>query len=88
MATKSFPKVNLDELPESTDSFWEEAEKYKSSPVPLQICDTHTKDNWMEHHGYIDNHDSTVSCKFCPWGTILPGYMRLINGKVIDLSKL
>jgi len=53
--------------------------------VPLNICPTHTKEEWTNHHGYIDNHDGTVSCKFCPWGTYLPGYMRCLGEKIVDL---
>lgn len=52
--------------------------------APLHICAVHNKDEWQRGE-YVDNHDGTVSCKFCPWGTALPGYMRLIDGKLIDL---
>jgi len=76
-----------DELPQTGNEYWE-GEKYSANPVPLHICDTHTKDKWSEHHGYIDNHDGSISCKFCPWGTRLPGYMRFINNHILDLRQL
>lgn len=63
-------------LPASNDEYWEDAEKYSGKPVRVKIC---------KKHFYIDNHDGTVTCKFCPWGTKLPGYMRLLNNKLIDL---
>lgn len=50
----------------------------------ISICESHSKDNWM-NGTYIDNHDGSVSCKFCPWGTRMAGYMRCINEKIIDL---
>ena len=75
-------------LPKSDDEYWEEAEKYPGSPTfPSKICPTHTKDNWTTHKGYADNHDGTISCKFCDWGCYLPGYMKLYNGGVFDLRE-
>jgi hypothetical protein len=80
----------LNELPKSDDKeyYGEDAESYLSSSKPIAICGTHSKDNWMEHKGYIDNHDGTASCKFCGWGFRVPGYMRIYNEKVFDLRRI
>ena len=48
------------------------------------ICSTHGKENWTDTE-YVDNKDGTISCPKCNWGTRLPGYMRLIEGKIVDL---
>jgi hypothetical protein len=77
----------LNSLPELTAEVFD-GEKIPLNPVPLHICETHTKDKWAEHTGYVDNHDGTISCKFCPWGAPLPGYMRLKDEKVVDLRFL
>ncbi len=65
-----------------------EGEVQEFKPIQVTICTTHTKDTWLTHFEYLDNHDGTVSCKFCPWGTPLPGYMRCHEGKIIDLREL
>lgn len=78
-------KKQITDLPPSKDEFWEGSEVIENINKPIDLCSTHTKDNWYAHVGYIDNHDSSVSCKFCPWGTRIPGYMRLVNGKILDL---
>lgn len=78
----------LPDLPESSDSSWGDAEKIVSSPVPLKICETHTRDKWMEHQGYVSNPDGTISCIHCPWGTPVPGYLKVSNEKIIDLRIL
>lgn len=75
----------LEELPVSSDGFWEKAETYHLKPKKVAVCATHGRRNWVEHKGYIDNHDSTVSCKYCGWGCALPGYMKLIGDRVVDL---
>jgi hypothetical protein len=77
----------LDDLPKIDDKeYWgEEAETYISHSQPISICKTHGKNNWTMHVGYIDNRDGTASCKFCGWGFRIPGYMRILNGKVFDL---
>ena len=66
----------------------EEFEGYKSSfkARPIKICKTHSK--WMVHTGYIDNHDGTISCKFCPWGARTAGYMKVKDGRIIDLRSV
>lgn len=76
----------MEDLPPSSDEYWEGAEKHVSEKTEaVKICDTHSKDKWVDHLGYVDNHDGTVSCKFCPWGFRLPGYMRVHEGKIVDL---
>lgn len=50
----------------------------------IAICESHTKDTWTQGT-YVDNHDGTVTCKFCPQGYRLAGYMRCINEKIVDL---
>lgn len=78
------PKLN--DLPASHDEeFWGDAEKMRHQVVNLPICDAHTMERWMEHHGYRDNHDGTISCRFCSWGTRLPGYLRVHEGRIVDL---
>ncbi len=79
----------LPDLPKSEDKeYWGEgAEHYVSKASPVTICPTHSKDNWVDHVGYMDNHDGTASCKYCNWGFRVPGYMRVYEGKVFDLRK-
>lgn len=78
----------IKEFPKSEDKeFWEDAETYRSKGVPMPICETHGKDKWADHVGYIDNRDGTTSCKYCNWGFVIPGYMRIHNEKVFDLRK-
>jgi hypothetical protein len=75
----------IEELPKSDDEIWEGGEQYSHSPIKVDICATHTKENWEEHVGYLDNHDGTVSCKWCGWGTRLAGYQRVFGEKIVDL---
>lgn len=82
MSTKKIP-----ELPKTNDEYWDGAETQLNTPKKIGICDSHFK-KFEKHDGYVDNHDGTISCKFCPWGCRLPGYMRLYNGKVVDLRRL
>ena len=77
-------KQKIQNLPRSDDEYWE-GEKYSGLPVKIPICRTHGKKNWMKHDGYIDNKDGTASCKYCGWGFRIPGYMRILDGKVFDL---
>lgn len=74
----------IDELPRNDSDFWD-GEKILATNTSVPICLDHTKDSWAMHEGYIDNKDGTISCKFCPWGALLPGYMRVLDGKIIDL---
>lgn len=78
---------NLPKLPESSSDYWDDSETYLNTPKSIGICASHFK-KWHKHDGYMDNHDGTVSCRFCPWGTRLPGYMRCLDGKIVDLRKL
>lgn len=75
------------DLPQSNSDFWE-GEKILNTPKAIALCSTHTRDNWQSHYGYIDNHDGTISCKFCPWGTSLGGRYRLVGERILDLMTL
>jgi hypothetical protein len=75
----------INDLPKSEDEVWE-GEKYVGTNIKIPICGTHGK-NWMSHEGYVDNKDGTASCKYCGWGFIKPGYIRIHEGKVFDLRK-
>lgn len=77
--------MSLKNLPKSDDEYWDGAEKVPYRPSRIEICGTHTKENWTDHVGYKDNHDGTASCLFCGWGFMIPGYMRIHKGKVYDL---
>lgn len=78
-------EIRLNDLPPSDDEFWEgDRTSYKARPV--KICKTHGR-RWMKHKGYIDNHGE-VTCKWCPWGTTMPGYLKVINGRIVDLRSI
>lgn len=77
--------AKLPPLPPSDDEYWEGANVARHSAKPIQLCD-HSKKNWMQGE-YINNLDGTVSCKDCSWGTPLPGYLKCLNGKIIDLRR-
>jgi hypothetical protein len=47
------------------------------------ICLIH-KENWTNTE-YVDNKDGTISCPKCGWGARLPGYMKIVEGKIVDL---
>ena len=81
-------KKIIQDLPQNNDEFWGDAEKHINKPKTIPLCETHTRDLWVNHIGYVDNHDGSVSCKFCPWGTRLPGYMRFHDGRIVDLRTL
>lgn len=55
-----------------------------STPAPLKICSHHNKTEWTTGT-YTLNTDGSVSCVDCPWGTYVPGYMRWVKGKIVDL---
>jgi len=80
MSIKKIPS-----LPRSEDDYWEGAEIQKTSPVKINICPIHKK-NWAKGE-YIDNKDGTASCKYCPWGFKLAGYLKIHEGKVFDLRE-
>lgn len=68
--------------------FGGDGEVTQYSPVDIAICTTHRTSNWTTHTEYIDNKDGTVTCRQCPWGCKLPGYMRCWDGKIVDLRTL
>lgn len=80
------PNKTMQENIEKID-VWTIDGKNISDPTPITICGSHTKDSWMKHEGYTQNKDGSVTCLFCPWGTHIPGYMRVIQGKVVDLRR-
>ena len=77
----------IDELPKSDDPFWD-GEKIRHTPQQISLCETHHPNRIFEHSGYINRHDGTVMCKYCPWGALLPGHLRVENGRLIDLNKI
>jgi hypothetical protein len=80
---------NLPDLPESSDKeFWGEGQRYSHKPIPIKVCHIHTGKEWKKHGGYIDNHDGTITCKWCPWGTRIPGYLKVVDGRIIDLRSI
>ena len=88
MNEQKSPK-NLSELPPSSDlEFWGEGQRFAHKPIPLKICKTHGGKGWLSHVGYVDNHDGTITCKWCPWGTTMAGYLKVINGRVMDLRSI
>lgn len=88
MSSKGIEKRKLADLPPSEDEVWEGGQIERHKPVEIPICGTHNKDNWTKHIGYIDNLDGTISCKYCPWGARLPGYMRVYQERIVDLRHL
>ena len=56
-------------------------------PIEVNICSTHGKELWQSHEGYVQNADGSVSCIYCPWGCLVPGYMRVLDGKIVDLRR-
>ena len=54
-------------------------------PVEVKMCSTHGKDSWQSHDGYVQNPDGSVSCIYCGWGCLIPGYMRVFENKIVDL---
>ena len=78
---------NPNPLPPSNDEFWD-GDKLSCTPTPIHICPTHTKETWMTHKGYQYDSNGCIVCKFCSWGTRVPGYYRLVNGVVVDLRTL
>jgi len=62
-----------------------EGEAYTSELKPVGICPTHDRRDLTKHTGYVDNKDGTVTCMYCPFGARLDGFMRVIDGKIVDL---
>lgn len=80
---------NLSELPPSNDlEFWGEGQRFSHKAVPIKICKGHNGKKWMEMTGYTDNHDGTVTCKWCPWGTTIAGYLKVKEGRIVDLRSI
>ncbi len=80
---------NLSDLPESSDlEFWGEGQRSSHRAIPTKICHYHKGNDWLKEGGYIDNHDGTISCKWCPWGTTIPGYLKVVEGRIVDLRSL
>lgn len=77
----------MKDLPSSQDEMWS-GEKIVADMKPIELCATHTKENWFKHQGYTLNADGSITCKECAWGTRMPGYYRLVDGKVVDLRNL
>ena len=82
------PSKQLEELPPTEDGYWSGGDVQRTKPVKLPpICGTHHPDRIMEHVGYRMNGDGTVSCTKCAWGSWLPGYMKVIEDKLVDLRR-
>ena len=80
--------VRIPDLPGSDDEYWEDANKSHYQPKQVKMCSDHGKKVWDKHDGYINNGDGTISCTDCPWGTKIPGYYRVLDGKIIDLRRV
>lgn len=73
-------------LPPNNDEFWEEGEKIPAENRLIELCG-HTKANWLEYENYAQDGGSIV-CNDCGWGTKVPGYMKVKNGKIVDLRNV
>ena len=71
----------MQNLPSSTDEYWEGAEINHFTPVSITICPIHTRGTYKGE--YRDNGDGTVSCIYCPYGFKLGSKMRIVENKVI-----
>ena len=82
-------KKNLSDLPPTNDKeFWEEAQTFTSTSTPVKICHYHKGKDWIKGQGYIDNHNGTIICKWCSWGTTAAGYLKVHDGRIIDLRSI
>lgn len=63
-------------LPNSDDEYWEGAKTTRYAPKNIPLCETH--DFMSENNGF-------ATCTKCPYGVRLPGYMKVKDGKIIDL---
>lgn len=66
-------------------------EEYIGEKLPdikgnVHICPIHTKKDWML--GEYEQVRGGIKCKNCAWGTRIPGYMRVLDGKIIDLRTI
>lgn len=73
---------NIPDLPSSNDKEFWDGEVIHNTPHSINICSTHGRNNYMEHKGYKDMHDGTIACVFCPWGALLNGNLRVIDGRL------
>lgn len=80
--------VRLPDLPTSDDEYWEGANTSRHTARSVKMCPDHGKKVWEKHIGYINNNDGTISCTDCPWGTKIPGYYKVLDGKIIDLRRV
>lgn len=80
--------ARLLDLPMSDDEYWEGANTTHFTPRQIKICSDHGKKVWEKHIGYINNNDGTISCDQCGWGTRIPGYYRVLDGKIVDLRRV
>ena len=76
----------MKDLPNSQDEMWE-GQKIVGEMKPITLCSTHMKENWQSHEGYTQDRFG-ISCTTCGWGTQVPGYIRVQEGRVIDLRTL
>ena len=75
----------INNLPNSSDEFWDGEVNINPSPHWKTICSIHNEKEWLVGE-YIDNRDGTVTCRVCPWGTSLPGYFHIEGNKVRELK--
>jgi len=64
---------------------YEGGEAYTADNRPVTICKTHDKRDLFKHVGYVDNKDGTISCMYCPFGARIDGFLKVIDGKLVDL---
>lgn len=86
MTNQPANKQRLDPLPPSDDEFWD-GEVKVNRPQEVALCSNHRRGS-LEGTGFVDNRDGTVSCRYCPWGAKLSGYVRVHQGRLIDLRAL
>ncbi len=77
----------LNPLPPSNDEFWEEGEKIPLENKQVALCG-HSKQNWMQFETYIQEKNGAIVCSECGWGTYAPGYLKVKNGKILDLRSV
>lgn len=73
----SQPSNKPKDLPGPSDDVWEGAEQMKFEPVKLPLCPN--GDHFLQQNG------NAAECQKCGYGTLLPGYLRVLGGKIIDL---
>lgn len=61
-----------------------DGDKQSFTPKPINICETHNKKDWMKCDTYRYLNGS-IECTVCGWGSLVPGYIKVYNGAVIDL---